>query len=169
MSTYPPGEFFFQYPIILPFHTVHGVLKARILKWFAIPFSSGPHSVSPLHHDSPVLGGPTGHGLVSLSYIAPDLRWWVALAIPPHLLSTLLNKLKWLLVDLRINSTMHKMLGNIYVHHCFSRPFLPLPTPATVTLHYPCSFLNTRPTCKSFPSLGMPLLLPFIKVRMLIH
>ena len=24
----------------LPFHTVHGVLKARILKWFAIPFSS---------------------------------------------------------------------------------------------------------------------------------
>ena len=29
----------------LPFHTVHGVLKARILKWFAIPFSSGPDSV----------------------------------------------------------------------------------------------------------------------------
>jgi len=28
--------------IFLPFHTVHGVLKARILKWFAIPFSSGP-------------------------------------------------------------------------------------------------------------------------------
>ena len=27
------------------------VLKARILKWFAIPFSSGPHSVRPLHHD----------------------------------------------------------------------------------------------------------------------
>ena len=26
-------------------HTVHGVLRARILKWFAIPFSSGPHSV----------------------------------------------------------------------------------------------------------------------------
>ena len=24
------------------FHTVHGALKARILKWFAIPFSSGP-------------------------------------------------------------------------------------------------------------------------------
>ena len=29
----------------MPFHTVHGVLKARILKWFAIPLSSGPHSV----------------------------------------------------------------------------------------------------------------------------
>ena len=29
------------------FPTVHGVLKARILKWFAIPFSSGPHSVRP--------------------------------------------------------------------------------------------------------------------------
>ena len=29
----------------MPFHTVHGVLKARILKWFAIPFSTGPHFV----------------------------------------------------------------------------------------------------------------------------
>ena len=28
------------------FHTVHGVLQARILKWFAIPFSTGPHFVS---------------------------------------------------------------------------------------------------------------------------
>ena len=33
----------------------------------AIPFSSGPHSVRPLHHDPPILGGPTGHGLVSLN------------------------------------------------------------------------------------------------------
>ena len=47
---YQPGEFLFQYPVILPFHTVHAVLKARILKWFAIPFSSGPHPVRPLHH-----------------------------------------------------------------------------------------------------------------------
>ena len=45
LGTYRPGEFPFQYPIILPFHTVHGVLKARKLKWFSIPFSSGPHSV----------------------------------------------------------------------------------------------------------------------------
>ena len=28
------------------FHTVHGVLKARILKWFAVPFSSGPRFVT---------------------------------------------------------------------------------------------------------------------------
>ena len=45
---------------------VHGVLKARILKWFAIPISSGAHSVRSLHHDPPVLGGPTRHCLVSL-------------------------------------------------------------------------------------------------------
>ena len=38
LGTYWLGEFFFQHPIFLPFHTVHGVLKARILKWFAIPF-----------------------------------------------------------------------------------------------------------------------------------
>ena len=36
---------------ILPFHTVHGVLKARILKWFAIPFSSGLHFVRTLYLD----------------------------------------------------------------------------------------------------------------------
>ena len=66
LGTYRPGEFLFQYPIILPFHTVHGVLKARKLKWFAIPFSSGPHSVRPLHHDPPVLGGPTRLSFIEL-------------------------------------------------------------------------------------------------------
>ena len=54
-----PGEFIFQCPIFLPFHTVHGVLKARILKWFAIPFSSGLHFARTLHHDPSILGGPT--------------------------------------------------------------------------------------------------------------
>ena len=62
LGTYRPGEFLFQYPVILPFHTVHGVLKARILKWFAIPFSSGPHFGRTLHHDLSILGGPTWHG-----------------------------------------------------------------------------------------------------------
>ena len=47
---------------LLPFHTVHGVLKAKILKWFSIPFSSGPHFVRTLHHDLSILGGPTRHG-----------------------------------------------------------------------------------------------------------
>ena len=67
LGTHQPGEFLFQYPIILPFHTVHRVLKERILRWFASPFSSGPHSVRPLHHDPSVLGDPTQHDLVSLS------------------------------------------------------------------------------------------------------
>ena len=61
LCTYRPGEFIFQCPIFLPFYTVHGVLKARILKWFAIPFSSGPHPVRPLHHNPSVLVGPTWH------------------------------------------------------------------------------------------------------------
>ena len=55
------GSSSFSVIIFLPFHTVHGVLKARILKWFAIPFSSGPRFVR-THHDSFVLGGPTQHG-----------------------------------------------------------------------------------------------------------
>ena len=45
LGTYRPEEFIFQCHVFLPFHTVHGVLKARILKWFAISFSSGPHFV----------------------------------------------------------------------------------------------------------------------------
>ena len=35
---------------------------ARILKWFAIPFSRGLPFVRTLHHDLFVLGGPTRHG-----------------------------------------------------------------------------------------------------------
>ena len=63
LGTYQPGEFIFQCHIFLPFHTVHGVLKARILKFrFTIPFSSGPCFFRTLHHDLSVLGGLTQHG-----------------------------------------------------------------------------------------------------------
>ena len=41
----------FSVVFFLSFHTVHGVLKPGILKWFAIPFSSGPHFVRALHQD----------------------------------------------------------------------------------------------------------------------
>ena len=58
LGTYQPGEFIFQYTIFLPFHAIswgshafRGILKARILKWFAFPFSSGPCFVRTLHHD----------------------------------------------------------------------------------------------------------------------
>ena len=69
LGTYRPGEFIFQCPIFLPFHTVHGILKARILKWFAIPFSSGPHFVRTLHRDLSLLVAL--HGLAH-SYIELD-------------------------------------------------------------------------------------------------
>ena len=50
------------------FHTVHGVLKARILNWFATFSSPVGHILSDhFHHDPSTLGGPTQHGLVSLS------------------------------------------------------------------------------------------------------
>ena len=62
LGTYWPGGFIFQCSIFLPFHTVHGILKARILKWFASFFSSGPHFFRTLHHYLSVLGGHTRHG-----------------------------------------------------------------------------------------------------------
>ena len=44
--------------------------QARILKWFAIPFSSGPCFVRILHHDPSVLGGTIwmsmAHGFIEL-------------------------------------------------------------------------------------------------------
>ena len=46
----------------LPFHTVRGVFKARILKWFVIPSSSGSRFFRTLHGDLFILGGPAQHG-----------------------------------------------------------------------------------------------------------
>ena len=68
LGTDRPGEFIFQCPIFLPFHTVHGVLKAGILNWFAIPFSSGPHSVRTLHmtHPSWVALHSMAHSFIEL-------------------------------------------------------------------------------------------------------
>ena len=62
LGTYQSGELIFQCPHFLPFHSVHGVLKARILKWFAITYPSGPRFVRTLHHDPSILGGPIQHG-----------------------------------------------------------------------------------------------------------
>ena len=59
LGTYRPREFIFQCPIFLSFHTVHGVLKARILKWFAIP--------SPVDHILSDLSTTT-----RLSWVAPQ-------------------------------------------------------------------------------------------------
>ena len=53
----------------ISFHIVHGVLKARILKWFAIPFSSGPRFVRIFHHDPVGLGWPY---MAWLSFIELD-------------------------------------------------------------------------------------------------
>ena len=56
-------EGIFHCHTFLHFHTVHGVLMARILEWFVISSSSGPHFVRTLHDDVFSLGGPAWHGL----------------------------------------------------------------------------------------------------------
>ena len=68
LGTYWPGEFIFQRRIFLPFHTVHGVLKARILKWFATPFSSGPllSELSTMTHPSWVALHGMAHSFIEL-------------------------------------------------------------------------------------------------------
>ena len=66
LGIYQPGELLFLYLIILPFHTVHGVLKARVLKWFAIPFSSGPRFVRTLTRPSWVALHGMAHSFIEL-------------------------------------------------------------------------------------------------------
>ena len=51
-----------QVSYLLPFHTVHGVLAARIRGWGATSSSSGPHLVGAPHCGLSVLGGPAQHG-----------------------------------------------------------------------------------------------------------
>ena len=69
LGAYQPGEFIIQCPIFWPFHTVHEVLKARILKWFAIPFYSGPHFVRNLRSTF----RKQNHGIQSHHFMAN--RW----------------------------------------------------------------------------------------------
>ena len=58
LDTFQPGGLIFRCHIFLPFYTVHWILTATILGWFAIPSSSGSCFVRILHHDPSVFGGP---------------------------------------------------------------------------------------------------------------
>ena len=75
LVTYRLGEFIFQCHIFLPFHSVYGVLKARTLKWFVIPFSSGPHFVRTLYHDPSIAWPYTGWLIVSFSWTRLWSMW----------------------------------------------------------------------------------------------
>ena len=59
-------------PIFLPFYTVHGILKARMMKQFAIPNSSAPHFVRTFYHDLSSWVVLTAWLMASLS----DTRLW---------------------------------------------------------------------------------------------
>ena len=71
-------EFIFQCPIFLPFNTVPGVLKARILKWFSILFQ-WTMFVRTLHHDLSILGGPASmvHSFIELNVAVVHVISWL--------------------------------------------------------------------------------------------
>ena len=67
-----------------PFHSVHWVLKAKILKWFAIPFSRGPRFVRTLRHDPVALHRMAHSSVVATrsgkqTHSEGQCRWWSAL------------------------------------------------------------------------------------------
>ena len=70
--------------MFLTFHTVHGVLRAKILKWFAIPFSRGPRFVRTLRHDPVALHRMAHSSVVATrsgkqTHSEGQCRWWSAL------------------------------------------------------------------------------------------
>ena len=82
-NTYWSWGLIFLFPIFLPFHTVHGVHKARLLKWFAVPFSSGPHSVRTLRHELSSWWPCKGWLIVSLS-IPRHFSFVIQIMPPPQ-------------------------------------------------------------------------------------
>ena len=56
------GGRIFRYHMFLSFYTIHEVLMASILGWFAIPPSSGSCFVRTLHYVPSILGSPAQHG-----------------------------------------------------------------------------------------------------------
>ena len=74
LGTFRPGGLIFSHCIILPFRTVHEILGAKILGWFAVHLSSGPCLVRTLHYDPSVLAGPAWHGL--------QLHWVMQATLP---------------------------------------------------------------------------------------
>ena len=84
------GSSSFSILSFLPSHTVHGVLKARIMKWFAIPFSTGPHFFRTLHHDLSVWDGLHGahsfteldKAVVHVIRLVSFLWLWFSVSLP---------------------------------------------------------------------------------------
>ena len=71
LDTFRPGRLIFWCHIFLPFLTVHGILQARTLEWFAIPSSSGPCFVRTPHYDPSVGWSCTAWLIASSSSASP--------------------------------------------------------------------------------------------------
>ena len=68
LGTYQPGAFIIQCSIFLPFLTVNEVLKARLLKWFAIPFPYGPFPVDHILSELSPMTCPSWVALHGMAY-----------------------------------------------------------------------------------------------------
>ena len=66
MDTFRPEGLIYWCHIFLAFYTIHEVLTASILGWFANPSSSGLSFVRTLCYDLSILGGPAWHDFTEL-------------------------------------------------------------------------------------------------------
>ena len=68
-----------------------GFLMARILKWFAIPFSSGPRFIRTLHRNPSILGALRGmaHGFIELDKAVVHVISLISSVIVVFILSAL--------------------------------------------------------------------------------
>ena len=109
LDSFQPEGLIFWCLIFLPFHTIHGVCSARILKRFAIPSSSGPHFVRTLHYDPSILGGPARHG---------SWLYWVMQA-PSPLQWRVMEKLKG--TQSETKDLFSTPIPGLYPHHTWSQ------------------------------------------------
>ena len=96
---HPESDQFSKHKFQLPFYTVHEVLTANILGWFAIPSSSRSCFVRTLHYDPIHLGWPHRPWLIaSLSYTSPFAKTEIHEGRPSVLQSVGLQRVRHSLV-----------------------------------------------------------------------
>ena len=76
-----------------PGSSIHEIFQARVLKWFAIPFYSGPRFVRTILHDLSSLSDPTQHdhsfnelekAVVHVIKLVSLLSLWFSVCLPSH-------------------------------------------------------------------------------------
>jgi len=133
LGTYRPGEFIFQCPIFLPFHTVHGVSSHEY--WSGLPFPSPVDHIlselSPMTHPSWVALQGMAHSFIELDKAVMQVIILVQFSSVAQLCLTLCDPMNCSTPGLPVH---HQLLEftQIHVHRVGDaiQPSYPLSSPS---------------------------------------